>query len=63
MSDAVEPQTKTLAAVTREHIENVLAAFHGNKSKAAKALGIDRRSLYRYLERWKRADLDPFDRA
>lgn len=49
-----EPSTPTtelssLAAIEREHILRVLVAVGGNKSIAAKTLGIDRRSLYRRL--------------
>jgi DNA-binding NtrC family response regulator len=35
----------------REHIERVLRQVDGNKSAAAKLLGMSRRSLYRWLER------------
>jgi transcriptional regulator with PAS, ATPase and Fis domain len=52
--------TKTLGAVVREHVEHVLSQYRGNKSKAAKALGINRRSLYRMIDRWRVGDLDPF---
>jgi len=38
-----------LAAVEREYIERIVAAHGGNKAKAARALGIDRRTLYRKL--------------
>lgn len=42
-------------AITEENLvklyaEHVLAACGGNKTKAARLLGIDRRSLYRRLE-------------
>jgi DNA-binding NtrC family response regulator len=40
----------SLCAVEREHIAEVLARVGGNKTKAAKILGLDRRSLYRRLE-------------
>jgi two-component system response regulator HydG len=42
--------TDTLSAVEREHIVDVLARAGGNKAKAARMLGLDRRSLYRRLE-------------
>jgi DNA-binding NtrC family response regulator len=40
----------SLSAVESSHIVEVLARSGGNKAKAAKALGLDRRSLYRRLE-------------
>jgi DNA-binding NtrC family response regulator len=40
----------SLSAVESGHILEVLARSGGNKAKAAKALGLDRRSLYRRLE-------------
>ena len=40
----------SLSAVERDHIADVLARAGGNKTKAAKLLGLDRRSLYRRLE-------------
>jgi transcriptional regulator with PAS, ATPase and Fis domain len=55
------PVTKTLGLVMREHVERVLAQHRGNKTKAAKALGINRRSLYRMIDRWRVGDLNPFN--
>jgi len=42
----------TLDALTRRHIARVLAAVGGNKKRAAEILGVDRRTLYRMLERY-----------
>jgi DNA-binding NtrC family response regulator len=42
---------RTLAAVEAEHIRNVLASVKGNKTRAAKILGIDRKTLREKLER------------
>ena len=39
----------SLAAVERAHVDRVLEASGGNKAAAARALGIDRRTLYRHL--------------
>ena len=42
----------SLADVERRHIEAVLKAVGGNKTEAARVLGMDRRTLYRKLERF-----------
>ena len=52
--DALEPRdtsTETLADTEADQIRKVLAATGGNKSRAAKILGIERKTLYRKLER------------
>jgi DNA-binding NtrC family response regulator len=41
----------TLAELERRYIELVLRETGGNKKRAAELLGIDRRTLYRTLER------------
>jgi DNA-binding NtrC family response regulator len=41
----------TLAELERRYIQLVLTESGGNKKKAAEKLGIDRRTLYRALER------------
>ncbi len=50
-----EPGRVSLAEVEREHIERVLRDMEGNITKAAAALGIDRRTLQRKLRSY---DLD-----
>ena len=40
----------TLAELDRRYIQLVLAETEGNKSRAAEILGIDRRTIYRYLD-------------
>jgi len=42
---------RPLAAVEREHILKTLRAVDGNKSAAARLLGLDRKTLYRKLGR------------
>jgi len=42
----------TLEAVERLYILGVLKEFQGNKMKACKALGVDRRTLYRKLHHY-----------
>ncbi len=44
------PELVTLDEMERRYIRRVLQACHGNKSQAARVLGLDRRSLYRRLE-------------
>jgi two-component system response regulator HydG len=53
----------TLAELEQRYIALVLAESGGNKKKAAEKLGIDRRTLYRALERSGAADAggDPDD--
>jgi len=46
-----ERAEETLAALEEEQIRRVLEATGGNKSRAAKILGIERKTLYRKLER------------
>jgi DNA-binding NtrC family response regulator len=41
----------TLAGAEEEQVRRVLAATGGNKSRAAKILGIERKTLYRKIER------------
>src|SRR2546425_9217093 len=53
---AMEPRdhsVDTLADAESEQIRKVLAATGGNKSRAAQILGIERKTLYRKLERMK----------
>lgn len=40
---------RSLEDVERDHIKQVVAGVLGNKSHAARILGIDRRTLYRKL--------------
>ena len=48
-----ERSVETLADAEGEQIRRVLAATGGNKSRAAQILGIERKTLYRKLERMK----------
>ncbi|MEZ6183930.1 MAG: sigma-54 dependent transcriptional regulator [Planctomycetota bacterium] len=47
----------TLEDLERRYAEHVLRLVRGNKTVAARILGLDRRTLYRKLERWQ-LDLD-----
>lgn len=46
------PEVPTLESVEWEHIQRVLAECAGNVSRAARTLGIDRRSLQRKLAKY-----------
>jgi DNA-binding NtrC family response regulator len=50
-TDDQESNGETLKDTEREQIQKVLATVEGNKSRAAKILGIERKTLYRKLER------------
>lgn len=49
--DSRESSSETLADTEAEQIRRVLAATNNNKSRAAKILGIERKTLYRKLDR------------
>jgi DNA-binding NtrC family response regulator len=51
--EAREEPVETLAEAEEEQIRRVLAATGGNKSRAAQILGIERKTLYRKLDRMK----------
>lgn len=50
--DADPEALLTLDEVEKRHLSRVLKETRGNKVKAAKILGIDRRTLYRMAERF-----------
>jgi DNA-binding NtrC family response regulator len=52
MTDAGDNAYLTLEEVEKRHLVRVLKETKGNKVKAAKILGIDRRTLYRMAERF-----------
>jgi transcriptional regulator of acetoin/glycerol metabolism len=45
-------QFGALNEIVRSHVIAVLAACRGNRTEAARALGIDRKTIYRMLRRW-----------
>lgn len=48
-----EVHVKPLREVERDYVLDVLRHFEGNRSKAAVALGVDRRTLYRMIDRYR----------
>jgi DNA-binding NtrC family response regulator len=56
------PETDLLANAQRRQIERVLKRVKGNKTEAARLLGISRRALYRWLERLDLSDRPNADR-
>jgi len=50
---ALSRQTKTLAELEKEHIRQALVSSGGNKTQAAKILGISVRNLYRKIKRYE----------
>ena len=49
--EAWPERPKTLEELKRWYVDTILSQTHGNKAQAAEILGIDRRTLYRILER------------
>lgn len=47
-----DPSDASLASIERAHVVEILRRERGNKARAARALGVNRRSLYRLLERY-----------
>jgi DNA-binding NtrC family response regulator len=51
LTDDPPPDPNAFSTAQRAHIERVLRQVAGNKSAAAKLLGLSRRSLYRWIDR------------
>jgi len=63
-SPAVENlETDELATLERAKIVEVLRRERGNKSRAARALGVDRRKLYRMLEKYDIQETELFEKT
>jgi DNA-binding NtrC family response regulator len=60
---AAKPSQLPLWVIERDHIEKVLELVEGNKSRAAKILEIDRKTLYTKLERYGLDALAPSGKA
>jgi two-component system NtrC family response regulator len=48
----------TLRELERRYITEVLRQTEGNRSRAAEVLGVDRKTLYRKLQEYERAEVD-----
>ncbi len=51
--DGAEVELVPLEVVERRHVLAVLEAVGGQRTRAAEILGVDRKTLYRKLERWQ----------
>jgi len=56
--DVDQEHVLTLHELEKRYIERVLKAVAGNKTRAARLLGLDRRTLYRKLERYEEQSED-----
>ena len=60
--DTQDPdEMPSLETLERRYVHRVLKVVGGNKTQAAKVLGVDRRTLYRKLERWEKKDQTELD--
>jgi DNA-binding NtrC family response regulator len=60
-ADTAQPQpeeTDELASIERAKVVEVLRRMSGNKTRAARALGIDRRKIYRLVEKYNIRDAE-----
>ena len=58
-SDSEDSKTlKSLEEHERDYIIHILKSVEGNKTKAAKLMGIDRVSLWRKLNKYKESGID-----
>lgn len=47
----IQPLSVALDQFRKSYIDRTLAYFSGNRSQAARALGVDVRTIFRYLEK------------
>ncbi len=45
-------ECRTLDEVARAHVQTALAVCHGNQTNAARALGLDRKTIARWMRKW-----------
>jgi len=53
--DLLPERLITLHELERRYVERVMASVDGHQATASKILGIDRKTLYRKLQQWRRA--------
>ena len=51
-SSSLVPLHQAVEDFRRRYVLSALARFGGNRSKTAQALGVDTRTMFRYLEKW-----------
>jgi DNA-binding protein Fis len=44
--------TESIQAVIRQHVTQVMVRYRGNRLRAARALGVTRSTLYKWLKQW-----------
>jgi transcriptional regulator with AAA-type ATPase domain len=52
--NAIQPLAEAVEQFQVKYVDRAIAHFSGNRSQAARALGVDPRTVFRYLERRKR---------
>lgn len=62
-AESCDDLTLSLEEVEKRHIVRVLAVLDGNKSEAARRLGVSRKTLERKFAEWRRAGLPEQDQA
>ena len=55
--EAVLPLTDARDLWQRKYINSVLARYDGNRTRTARALGVDPRTIFRHLEKEKEREL------
>jgi DNA-binding NtrC family response regulator len=60
-SDGIIADRPTLSTLERRYVELILAETGGNKKRTAEILGIDRRTLYRTLDRERTEEAESID--
>jgi len=56
-------KTPTMETVIRNHLQSTLELYNWNKTAVGQALDLDRRTVYRMIERFKLEPLRPLELA